>query len=82
MDPSHLISPPRAHPSGSANGLDEHHRNQTSISLHDPWLIVLISIIVLVFSFIATIGLIIFRRRHQVTKDIGHLNGKYFTIVV
>lgn len=79
MDPSHLVTPPRAHPSGSANGLDDHHqqRKQPQNLIHEPWFIVLISIVVLLFSFIATVGMIFFRRRHQSTKEIGHLNGMF-----
>lgn len=79
MDPNHLVTPPRAHPSGSAaNGLDDHHqqRKQPQSLIHEPWFIVLISIVVLLFSFIATVGMIFFRRRHQITKEVGHLNGK------
>lgn len=78
MDPSHLVTPPRAHPSGSANGLDDHHqqRKQPQNLIHEPWFIVLISIVVLLFSFIATVAMIFFRRRHQITKEVGHLNGK------
>lgn len=81
MDPSHLLTPPRAHPSGSANGLDDHHQQQKQPQslIHEPWFIVLISIVVLLFSFIATVGMILFRRRHQIKKEIGHLNGNYHT---
>lgn len=76
MDPNHLVTPPRAHPSGSADSLDDHHqqRKQPQNLIHEPWFIVLISIVVLLFSFIATVGLIFFRRRHQITKEVGHLN--------
>ncbi|XP_031630104.1 roundabout homolog 2 isoform X2 [Contarinia nasturtii] len=76
MDPSHLVTPPRAHPSGSANSLDDHHqqRKQPPSLIHEPWFIVLISIVVLLFSFIATVAMIFFRRRHQITKEIGHMN--------
>lgn len=78
MDPNHLVTPPRAHPSGSADSLDDHHqqRKQPHSLIHEPWFIVLISIVVLLFSFIATVGMIFFRRRHQITKEVGHLNGK------
>lgn len=79
MDPNHLVTPPRAHPSGSADSLDDHHqqRKQPQSLIHEPWFIVLISIVVLLFSFIATVGMIFFRRRHQITKEVGHLNGKF-----
>lgn len=80
MDPNHLVTPPRAHPSGSAaNSLDDHHqqRKQPQSLIHEPWFIVLISIVVLLFSFIATVGMIFFRRRHQITKEVGHLNGNF-----
>lgn len=88
MDPSHLVTPPLAHPSGSANGLDDHHqqRKQPQNLMHEPWFIALISLVVLLFSFIATVGMIFFhRRRHQITKEIGHLNGKllyYFNVQI
>lgn len=76
MDPSHLVTPPRAHPSGSANGLGDQHRRQTTSLIHEPWFIVLISIVLLLFCFLLFVGMIIFRRRHQVTKDVEHLTGK------
>lgn len=80
MDPNHLITPPRAHPSGTGNGIDDHHhqRKQPQNMLHEPWFIVLISIVLLLFSFIATVAMIIFRRRHQITKEVGHLNGNLY----
>lgn len=80
MDPSHLITPPRAHPSGTGNSLDDHHhqRKQPQNMLHEPWFIVLISIVLLLFSFTATVAMIIFRRRHQITKEVGHLNGNLY----
>lgn len=82
MDPSHLVTPPRAHPSGSGDIDDQHQQRKQSQSLiHEPWFIVLISIVVLLFSFIATVGMIFFRRRHQMTKEIGHLNGKTVEIL-
>lgn len=82
MDPTHLVTPPRAHPSGSANGLDDHHqqRKKQQNLIHEPWFIVLISLVVLFVSFIATVAMIIFRRRHQITKEIGHMNSKYQSI--
>lgn len=85
MDPSHLVTPPRAHPSGSAaNSIDDHHqqRKQPQSLIHEPWFIVLISIVVLLFSFIATVGMIFFRGRHQITKEVGHLNGKWLSSVL
>lgn len=79
MDPNHLISPPRAHPSGIANGHDDHQhqRKQPQNVIHEPWFIILISIVLLLFSFISTVAMIFFRRRHQITKEIGHLNGNF-----
>lgn len=84
MDPSHVITPPRAHPSGTGNGLDDHHhqRKQPQNMLHEPWFIVLISIVLLLFSFIATVAMIIFRRRHQITKEVGHLNGNLYVFLL
>lgn len=69
MDPAHLVTPPRAHPSGTANGVDEHQRIQI------PWFIGLGVTVVLLLCFVAVVALIFFRRRHQITKEIGHLNG-------
>lgn len=79
MDPAHLISPPRAHPSGSASGsvgtstLDERHRQQTVVQ--EPWFMILVATMLLVILFLAAAGMLFFRRRHQITKEIGQLTG-------
>lgn len=72
MDPTHLVTPPRAHPSGAANGVDEHQR-----IVHVPWFIGLSVTVLLLLCFVAVVALIFFRRRHQITKEIGHLNGNF-----
>lgn len=76
MDPTHLVTPPRAHPSGTANdaAVDEHHRPNV---IHEPWFIVLSTIILLLLCFVVVVALVLFRRRHQITKEIGHLNGNF-----
>lgn len=73
MDPTHLITPPRAHPSGSASGMDEHHRHQSLV--HEPWFMILIAIMLLVVIFSTAAVMLFFRRRNQITKQIGHLSG-------
>ncbi|XP_037046753.1 roundabout homolog 2 [Bradysia coprophila] len=72
MDPTHLITPPRAHPSGSASGMDEHHRHQSLV--HEPWFMILIAIMLLVVLFSTAAVMLFFRRRNQITKQIGHLS--------
>lgn len=76
MDPTHLVTPPRAHPSGSGNeaAVDEHHRPNV---IQEPWFIVLSTIILLLLCFVGVVTLVLFRRRHQITKEIGHLNGNF-----
>lgn len=77
MDPSHLVTPPRAHPSGSGDLDDPHQqRKQAHNVFREPWFIVLVSIIVLLFSSLATVATVVFRRRHKMKKEIGHLNGE------
>lgn len=79
MDPSHLVTPPRAHPSGSGDLDDPHQqRKEKQNVFREPWFIVLISVVVLLCSSLATVGTIFFRRRHKMTKEIGHLNGGLF----
>lgn len=75
MDPAHLITPPRAHPSGSASGMDEHARQQTVVQ--EPWFMILIATMLLVVLFLAAAAMLFFRRRHQITKEIGHLSGEF-----
>ncbi|KAJ6643323.1 Roundabout like 2 [Pseudolycoriella hygida] len=72
MDPTHLITPPRAHPSGSANGMDEHHHHQSLV--HEPWFMILIAIMFLVVIFSTAAVMLFFRKRNQITKQIGHLS--------
>lgn len=73
MDPTHLITPPRAHPSGNlASGMDD-HRHQSLV--HEPWFMILIAIMLLVVLFSTAAVMLFFRRRNQITKQIGHLSG-------
>lgn len=76
MDPSYLIAPPRAHPSGSASGLDEHHRHQTQNVVHEPWFMILLATMILAIVLLSAAALYFVRRKHQITKEIGHLNGE------
>lgn len=86
MDPAHLVSPPRAHPSGSAGGggLDDdgsllhHHRRYASV-VQEPWFMMLVATALVVVLF-GTAGATIFlRHRHQLrsAKAIGHMNGRF-----
>lgn len=75
MDPAHLISPPRAHPSGSASGSVEEHQHRKKTVVQEPWFMILIATMLLVVLSIAAAAMLFFRRRHQITKELGHLNG-------
>lgn len=84
MDPAHLISPPRAHPSGTGNGeidMDEHHQRHQQNIIHETWFIIITVIILLLFSSMAGIAMVFFRRKHQIKKEIGHLSGKRMLLV-
>lgn len=74
MDPAHLISPPRAHPSGTANVSNDLH--QQSNLVHETWfLIVVLTIFSTIVVFCA--GLVVFiRRKQQQNKELNHLSGK------
>lgn len=79
MDPVHQIIPPRAHPSGSANGsIDEHPRQKTVVQ--EPWFMILVATMLLVVLFLAAAAMLFFRRKHQITKEIRHLTGTVFHI--
>lgn len=99
MDPAHLISPPRAHPSGSMNGitgpsgsgigggLDGHgmdplddiaattHRKSTNV-VHETWFMALVITMLVAILISAAAAMLFFKRRHQLTKELGHLSGK------
>lgn len=75
MDPSHLVTPPRAHPSGTAAGSDNVHRQSNFV--HETWFIVVILSIFIAFVALI-IGTIMFvKRKHQNSKEMGHLSGKF-----
>lgn len=74
MDPVHLISPPRAHPSGSINGYEGSYRGHSI--MHETWFMIIVATALLVILISAIIGaFFFFRKRHQMTKDMGHLPG-------
>lgn len=78
MDPSHLVTPPRAHPSGSiSSGLGESMHTYNLIN--EPWFMILIVIIlvVLLVSTAVTIRFL-YRRRKNLSKGLGHLSGELF----
>lgn len=74
MDPAHLISPPRAHPSGISSGESLHNGS----ILNEPWFItvIVIAAVVLLISSAFTIR-IIYRRRKNLSKGLQHhLSGE------
>ncbi|XP_055837624.1 roundabout homolog 2 isoform X2 [Episyrphus balteatus] len=99
MDPAHLISPPRAHPSGSMNGItgpsgngiggsggiDGHgmdplddiaattHRKSTNV-VHETWFMALVITMLVAILISAAAAMLFFKRRHQLTKELGHLS--------
>ena len=81
MDPSHLVTPPRAHPSGSiSSGLGESMHTYNLIN--EPWFMILIVIIlvVLLVSTAVTIRFL-YRRRKNLSKGLGHLSGELLLII-
>ncbi|XP_055387445.1 roundabout homolog 2 [Condylostylus longicornis] len=98
MDPAHLISPPRAHPSGSLNGAGPNgitgsnsnsnginninginddttatHRKSSNV-VHETWFMVLVITMLLAILISAAAAMMFFKRRHQLTKELGHLS--------
>ncbi|CRK86303.1 CLUMA_CG000071, isoform A, partial [Clunio marinus] len=71
MDPSHLISPPRAHPSGISSGESIH----SDSILNEPWFMIAIVIVLVVF-LVSTVFTLRFlsRRRKNLSKGLQHLN--------
>lgn len=88
MDSAHLVSPPRAHPSGSAS-LDDgslhhhHHRRYPSI-VQEPWFMMLMATVLIVVLFGTAGAMVFLRHRHQLqsAKTIGHLSGKSCVYIV
>lgn len=77
MDPHHLASSARAHPSGRELDDRHHQRKQPHDIVQEPWIIATIVILLLIFLFTITVTMMFLRRRQQITKQVGHLNGKY-----
>jgi heme/copper-type cytochrome/quinol oxidase subunit 2 len=75
MDPAHLISPPRAHPSGISSGESIHKRN----IFNETWFMIIIAIVfvgcLLVFAVFTYRFL--YRRRKNLSKGLQHLSGKF-----
>lgn len=80
MDPAYLISPPRAHPSGSLSGIDESSSSihRKSNVMQETWFMALVVTTLLAILISAATVMLFFRRRHQLTKELGHLSGKLF----
>ncbi|CAD7078040.1 unnamed protein product [Hermetia illucens] len=77
MDPAHLISPPRAHPSGSLSGIDDSSSSTThrkSNVVHETWFMALVITMLLAILISAAAAMLFFKRRHQLTKELGHLS--------
>jgi len=51
------------------------HRKTTNF-LHGTWLMVLVIIVLLVVVVSTATAMVYFKRRHQMTKELGHLSGK------
>lgn len=74
MDPAHLISPPRAHPSGISSGESIHGES----ILNEPWFMIAIVIVLVVFLISAafTLRFLYRRRKKNLSKGLQHLSGK------
>lgn len=74
MDPAHLISPPRAHPSGISSGESIHGES----ILNEPWFMIAIVIVLVVLLMSAAFTLrFLYRRRKNLSKGLQHhLSGE------
>lgn len=73
MDPAHLVSPPRAHPSGISSGESIHGDS----ILNEPWFMIAIVIVLVVFLVSTAFTLrFLYRRRKNLSKGLQHLNGE------
>ena len=74
MDPAHLVTPPRAHPSGiSASG--EPYSNESIIN--EPWFMAVIAIVLVMFLVSTAFTLrFLYRKRKNLSKGLQHLSGK------
>lgn len=76
MDPNHVITPPRAHPSGSASASDDPHTKRELVQ--ETWFMVLVIVMLLAILISTAAAMMFFRRKHQLTKELGHLSGECF----
>jgi Na+/H+ antiporter NhaD/arsenite permease-like protein len=73
MDPAHLISPPRAHPSGISSGESIHGES----ILNETWFMIAIVIVLVVFLVSTAFTLrFLYRRRKNLSKGLQHLSGE------
>lgn len=71
MDPAHVVSPSRAHPSGTASA------TKGKNILQQTWFLVLLPVmLILILAFVVS-GAWYFRKKHLLTKELGHLTGKW-----
>lgn len=77
MDPAHLATPPRAHPSGvSTSG--ENYSNDSIIN--EPWFMIVIAIVLVMFLVSTAFTLrFLYRRRKNLSKGLQHLSGELWT---
>lgn len=74
MDPAHLISPPRAHPSGISSGESIHGES----ILNETWFMIAIVTVLVVFLVSTAFTLrFLYRRRKNLSKGLQHLSGKH-----
>uniref|UniRef100_W8BH41 Roundabout-2 n=1 Tax=Ceratitis capitata TaxID=7213 RepID=W8BH41_CERCA len=104
MDPTHLVHPPRAHPSGSHSGIAGSHghpggagamdgghyayhpagmpddaattttHHKSTNVVHQTWFMVLVIVFLLAIFFVTIGVMVFFKRRHKLTKELGHLS--------
>lgn len=74
MDPAHLITPPRAHPSGISSNESIHSRN----ILNETWFMVIMAIVLVSLLVFAAFTLrFLYRRRKNLSKGLQHhLSGE------
>lgn len=72
MDAAHVVSPPQAHPSGTAAA-----SNKNKSLLQQTWFLVVLSVLlILILAFVVS-GAWYFRKKQLMTKELGHLTGKW-----
>lgn len=74
MDPAHLISPPRAHPSGISSGESIHGES----ILNETWFMIAIVIVLVMFLISTAFTLrFLYLRRKKLSKGLQHhLSGE------